>query len=40
MIEFTPIGGIPVDGVPVVIPFSNWLEAANWPQYTDQPRKI
>ena len=30
---------LPVTAIPVVIPFARWHEAANWEQFTNQPRK-
>ncbi len=37
--QFQGFGGLPLTAVPVVIPFAQWHEAANYEQYTNQPRK-
>jgi len=36
---FQAFGGLPVDAVPVVIPFAQWHEAANYEEFTNLPQK-
>lgn len=37
---FQTINGLPCDAQGIVMPLSQWHEAANWEQFTDQPRKV
>lgn len=31
---------LPVEAFPIYVPFSNWQEAANYEEFTNQPQKI